>query len=258
MKKIIITGGPTNEPIDEVMKITNMSTGSLSTYLASLFLEAGYRVCLILNKGVAMERVMAAENALTHLKLRAVETTDEMMQALHEESLDGEKTDVLIHASAVGDFKTDYTFLMEDLAAYLWKKMENREIGSEEELLAALTDGERYRIDNSSKISSYQKNLTVKLGLTPKIIGRLREWYPDTLLIGCKLLENVPKEELYEVGQRLCVKNQMDYIMANDLADLRSGDSARHLITQEGFTGKILETPADIFDFVDSCLSENK
>ena len=37
MKKIIITGGPTNEPIDEVMKITNMSTGSLSTKLGALF-----------------------------------------------------------------------------------------------------------------------------------------------------------------------------------------------------------------------------
>ena len=58
------------------------------------------------------------------------------------------------------------------------------------------------------------------------------------------------------MGQRLCTKNNMDYIMANDLADLRSGNPARHLITKEGFTGKILETPADIFDFVESALSE--
>ena len=32
--KILITGGPTNEYIDEVMKITNMSKGSLSKSLA--------------------------------------------------------------------------------------------------------------------------------------------------------------------------------------------------------------------------------
>ena len=33
--KILITGGPTNEYIDEVMKITNMSKGSLSKSLAN-------------------------------------------------------------------------------------------------------------------------------------------------------------------------------------------------------------------------------
>ena len=38
MKNVLITGGPTNEYIDEVMKITNMSTGSLSISLAKLFL----------------------------------------------------------------------------------------------------------------------------------------------------------------------------------------------------------------------------
>ena len=37
MKKIIITGGPTNEEIDEVMKITNMSTGGTSAALAESF-----------------------------------------------------------------------------------------------------------------------------------------------------------------------------------------------------------------------------
>ena len=48
MKNILITGGPTNEYIDEVMKITNMSTGSLSTNLGMRFLEAGYSVTLVL------------------------------------------------------------------------------------------------------------------------------------------------------------------------------------------------------------------
>ena len=47
MKNILITGGPTNEYIDEVMKITNMSTGSLSTNLSKLFLSAGYCVTAI-------------------------------------------------------------------------------------------------------------------------------------------------------------------------------------------------------------------
>lgn len=36
-KKIIITAGPTNERIDSVMKITNMSTGSMGCNVAETF-----------------------------------------------------------------------------------------------------------------------------------------------------------------------------------------------------------------------------
>ena len=38
-KNIIITSGPTNERIDAVMKITNMSTGALGNVVAETFLE---------------------------------------------------------------------------------------------------------------------------------------------------------------------------------------------------------------------------
>ncbi len=252
MKKIIITGGPTNEPIDEVMKITNMSTGSLSVKLGTLFLKAGYKVCLILNRSVNTEKIEALQEAKSALTIIAVETTDEMLSALERESENGH-TDVLIHASAVGDYKADYTFLLEDLAKYLWEEIKSGRIESEEALLAAMEDGEKYHIDNSSKISSYQKNLSVKLGLTPKIISQLRGWYEDTLLIGCKLLENVSKEELYEVAHKLCSKNDMDYILANDLADLRQGNTARYLVNKNGFTGRTLDTPEDIFAFVNDC-----
>ena len=38
-KSIIVTSGPTNERIDSVMKITNMSTGALGSVIAETFLE---------------------------------------------------------------------------------------------------------------------------------------------------------------------------------------------------------------------------
>ena len=248
MKKVIITGGPTNEPIDEVMKITNMSTGSLSKALAGYFLDAGFEVSLIINNSVDTESLTAKENA-ENLEVIYVETTQEMLRALQVQSMAG-KTDAVIHAAAVGDYKADYTFLLDDLAKYLWPLFEKGEIKTEEELLTAMLRADEYKIDNSSKISSYQKNLTVKLGLTPKIISRLREWYPESLLVGCKLLENVSKEELFEVATRLCNKNNMDYILANDLADLRDGKPARYLVNKDGFTGTTLENPSDIFEFV--------
>lgn len=248
MSRILMTGGPTNEYIDEVMKITNMSTGTLSVTLGEYFLNHGDEVCLILNHRVNADKVISMPHAEKKLKFHWVETTDEMMNALKIES--SNSYDAVIHAAAVGDYKADFSFLMEDLAEELYET--GREAGgfhSAEDILKLLTNP-KCRLDDSSKISSYQANLTVKLGLTPKIIARLKEWYPDAKLIGCKLLENVSKEELFDVAAKLCKKNNMDYILANDLADLRSGQPTRYLVGKEGYTGIELETPKKIYEFV--------
>ena len=243
-KTILITGGPTNEPIDEVMKITNMSTGSFSTALAEIFAENGYKVSLILNRGVKFSP--SSEN----IEVIPVETTDEMLNAIKEQA-EAVKFDAAIHAAAVGDYKADFSFLMKDMAQEIFDKM--GEIKSSEDILKIMTDPE-CKLDSSSKISSYQSDLTVKLGLTPKIIGNLREWMPDALLLGCKLLENVPKEELFEVARKLCEKNKMDYIMANDLADLRKGQPDRYLTDKTGFTGIQLKDAKTVFDLVNEKL----
>ena len=244
MKKLIITGGPTNERIDEVMKITNMSTGGTSVALAETFASHGYEVVAILNNMVKLE---PREN----LRVVHVENTDDMLAALKNEAR-ADDADAIIHAAAVGDYKGDFTFLLEDMADEIYSQLGS--IKSAEDILAILEDP-KCKIDNSSKISSYQKNLTVKLALTTKIISKLRFWYPKTLLIGCKLLDNVEKGELFDVATALCNKNDMDYILANDLADLQQGKPARYLVNKDGFTQIVLENTDAIFKFVDDKLN---
>lgn len=186
----------------------------------------------------------SAEN----LKFHWVETTDEMLKSLKRES--GTPYDAVIHAAAVGDYKADFSFLMEDMAEELYDEFRKHGgFRSAEDIFRILTNP-KCRLDDSSKISSYQTNLTVKLGLTPKIISNLREWFPDAKLIGCKLLDSVSKEELFSVAAKLCEKNNMDYILANDLAELRNGIPARYLVTKEGYTGTKLETSKNIFKFI--------
>lgn len=246
MKRILITGGPTNEFIDEVMKITNMSTGSLAVSLGEHFLRGGYEVCMVLNHSVFSRDLTAAAGAVERCRIIGIETTEDMYRAIETES--GKNPyDAVIHASAVGDYKAEFSFLLEDLAEEIYMK---KDLLDSPEAVLTLMENPGCRLDDSSKISSYQKNLTVKLGLTPKIIGRLREWFPDALLVGCKLLENVSKEELFEVAAALCRKNRMDYILANDLADLRKGMPARYLVGNDGFTGTVLEDPKAIYEFV--------
>ncbi|MBR2540031.1 MAG: hypothetical protein IKE85_04235 [Mogibacterium sp.] len=243
MKKIIITGGPTNEQIDEVMKITNMSTGGTSVALAESFASAGYEVVAILNN---MVRIEPRKN----LKVIRIENTHDMLNAIENEARQ-DNTDAIIHAAAVGDYCADFSFLLEDMADEIFSKI--GKIKSAEDILAIMNNP-KCKLDSSSKISSYQENLTVKLGLTPKIISKLRFWFPNTLLIGCKLLDGVEKGELFDVATALCNKNHMDYILANDLRDLRQGDPARYLINKDGFTQIVLKNTDAIFKFVDDKL----
>ena len=257
MKNIIITGGPTNEYIDEVMKITNMSTGSLSTALAKCFLGAGYRVFAIFNHSVSTEKIeiMMTQQGIPEDSFRyyGIETTEDMINAFEgvreDMEKDGLHCDGVIHAAAVGDYKGEFSFLLEDMAEELFAAKDTA--GSAADFLAIM-ENPKCKLNDDAKISSYQKNLTAKLTLTPKVIANLREWFPDSLLIGCKLLEGVTKEELYAVATKLAAKNSMDFIMANDLADLRKGRMTRHICTPEGFTGIELDSPEEIFEFINS------
>lgn len=238
--KILITGGPTNEPIDEIMKITNMSTGGMAVSLGRLFLDANYDVVLVLNNSV---RALEDDN----LRIVRVETADEMLSAIKREA-ESDDIDAIIHASAVGDYKADFTFLMEDMADEIFKNI--GKVKSAEDILRILKDP-KCKVDNSSKISSYQKDLTVKLTLTPKIIKDLRFLFPKSLLVGFKLLDDVSKGELFDVATALCNKNDMDYIFANDLNDLKKGHNERYLINQDGFTEMILTDYEEIYKLID-------
>ena len=129
---------------------------------------------------------------------------------------------ICLHSSAVGDYKPEFSFRMEDLANEIVRNIKEGKI-TYEEILEILTNP-NCKVNDNTKISSYEPNLTVKLTLTTKLISHLREWYKDATLVGFKLLENVTKEHIIEVAQKLCIKNKMDYIIANDLKTLRHGE----------------------------------
>lgn len=244
-KKILITAGPTNEYIDEVMKITNMSTGRLGIELTKNYLNEGYEVTLIATRSVVRSNLYERYNLENNpnLKTIPIETTEDMLQALINESKN--KYDLVIHSSAVGDYKPEFSFRMEDLADELAQAITQGLI-TKEEILSILTNP-KCKVNDDTKISSYEPHLTVKLTLTPKLISRLRKLFPEATLIGFKLLENVTKEHLLEVATKLCIKNDMDYIIANDLHDLRQGTHLSFLVNKDGYQNEQFTSPEDIF-----------
>lgn len=251
MKKILITAGPTNEYIDEVMKITNMSTGRLGVELSRELTSRGNEVTLICTRSVARsglyERYGLAN--VPTLKTVQIETTEQMYTALEAEK--NTVYDLVVHAAAVGDYKADFSFRMEDMAEELtsaiWKALDRAM--SPTELNAVILNtlvNPSCKVNDDTKISSYEPNLTVKLGLTPKLISHLREWFPGAVLVGFKLLENVTKDHIIDVATKLCNKNDMNYIIANDLHDLRQGKHISYLCNKYGYCNFDFHSPTDI------------
>ena len=91
--RIVITGGPASEPIDQVRFVTNQSTGELAVKLAQKFLAAGHHVELFLGRG-AICRLDSARYFLTN----------EDLHGLLCEAAEGDRVDAVLHAAALSDF----------------------------------------------------------------------------------------------------------------------------------------------------------
>jgi phosphopantothenoylcysteine decarboxylase/phosphopantothenate--cysteine ligase len=93
-KKIVISAGGTQEPLDPVRMLTNRSSGKQGYALAQAALDAGAEVILISTPTSLIPPV--------GVRLVNVETAKQMLEAVLTESADA---DALIMAAAVADFR---------------------------------------------------------------------------------------------------------------------------------------------------------
>ena len=231
-KNIIITSGPTNERIDSVMKITNMSTGKLGATVADeLLQEENLGTLYYLSPKLAYKPTTQSDK----LRLVPIESTLDLLKALRK-IITETKIYGMVHASAVGDYYGEYTFTGENLAEEIAKKLALQQLTEEEikNKVLSIIENPEILTDNTHKISSYEKNLMVKLGLTPKVIGQIKTLDPNILLIGFKLLDGVKKEELLEVADKLRQKNDADYIVANNLNEIHNGMHKATILNKNG------------------------
>jgi phosphopantothenoylcysteine decarboxylase / phosphopantothenate---cysteine ligase len=92
--RILITAGPTREPIDAVRYIGNRSSGQMGAALAEASITAGHKVMLIVGPvGVSMP---------DDLHRIDIETAAQMQSAVLEQF---QSNDLLIMAAAVADFR---------------------------------------------------------------------------------------------------------------------------------------------------------
>lgn len=218
---ILITAGGTSEYIDAVRKITNSSSGKLGSIIANEFSQKNninkiFYVCT--PKSIKPNMSLIIKNGID-FKLYEIITTMELKKVV-EDILKNEKIDYFIHSMAISDYYVDYV----STASLLSKSLENS--NNYEEALKNPT----YKLDNSTKLSSSEDNLILVLKQTPKIISIIKKISPRTKLIGFKLLDNVTEEELIKVGFNLLVKNDCDYVFANDLKNIKEKEHIGFLI----------------------------
>ncbi len=247
-KNIIITAGPTNEAIDAVMKITNMSTGALGSIVADTLIknnneEIGkiYYICpkLCYKPQINSDKFVFVK----------IDSTDDLLNAL-KNIFKNEDIYAIVHSCAVGDYKGEFVVRAEDIAkeiACFVNTNKDADISSKD-ILNILKHPDCI-CNSQSKISSYEENLLVKLTLTTKVISLIKHFSPNTKLIGFKLLEGVSEEELYNVAHNLLIKNDANYIVANLLNRIGNGKHFAIIIDKDKVV-KRCETKQDIADAI--------
>ncbi|HPA21451.1 MAG TPA: phosphopantothenoylcysteine decarboxylase [Verrucomicrobiae bacterium] len=146
---IIVTCGPAHEPIDEVRRITNFSTGRLGIGLANHLASLGHTVtCLIGHHATFRGDIRAA-------RTEPFSTAESLARAI-EAIARGPGADAIFHAAAVSDFTVA------------------RAETAEGQPIAA------------RKIPSSIDEIHLVLRPAPKILPQLRAWFPNAFLVGWK------------------------------------------------------------------------
>ena len=216
--KIVITAGGTSEYIDKVRKITNSGTGKLGATITNELLkrkdiENIYYIC-------TTKSIRPIEDK--RVKIIEIINTNDLKEKV-ENILSTKNIDWFIHSMAVSDYYVDYVSTASLLANEL------KQNSNFEKVLLSATN----KLDNSDKISSNEDNLILVLKQTPKIINLIKKISPKTNLIGFKLLENVSEEYLLNIAKQLRDKNKCEYVIANDLKNIKNGNHKAFLLDKQ-------------------------
>jgi phosphopantothenoylcysteine synthetase/decarboxylase len=202
----IVTAGPTFEPLDEVRRLTNFSTGRLGSELANHLATCGHHVTLLRGTGATFTTPLAA------LRVEPFTTTTDLRARLAAWS--GASADAVFHAAAVSDFTFGRVFQRG-------------------------TDGALIEI-REGKVRTVDGGLLAELIPTLKLIDELRDWFPRARLVGWKYEVQGDRESALAQARAQISRSRTDACVANGPAYGRGFG----LVTSEGATSHITDAPA--------------
>jgi phosphopantothenate---cysteine ligase (CTP) len=148
---VVVTCGPSYEPLDEVRRLTNFSTGELGVVLSEEMARRGWRVFCFKGIGaVHSDPVPAGGCRVEHF------TTNSDLWGRLQRFASRSRADAIYHTAALCDFRVDR------IEAELGRRVGGR------------------------KLSSRSGALVVRLTPAVKLLSRLRGLFPAALIIGWK------------------------------------------------------------------------
>jgi phosphopantothenoylcysteine decarboxylase/phosphopantothenate--cysteine ligase len=182
--KCVVTAGPTYEPLDEVRRLTNFSTGTLGTRLANHLAALGHEVILLIGYYAVYRGEVKAHRAETFT------TTADLRTRL--QTLSSQGIGAVFHAAAVSDFAF----------GAVWER----------------TTGGELAPCAGKKIPTWKGQLLAELNPTPKIIGELRGWFPQACLVGWKFELDGDRTHLIEAAKEQLTSNRTNGCVINGAA----------------------------------------
>ena len=179
--RCIVTAGPSFEPLDEVRRLTNFSTGRLGAELASFLFDRGHEVMLLIGQQATYHGQRRAQ------QMEMFGASADLRERLHKRA--GQPFDAVFHAAAVSDFAF----------GGVWRRAD---------------DGALVEV-RSGKISSQGGSLLVELTPAPKIIGELRAWFPKARLTGWKYEVEGEPAAVMALGERQIADYHTDACVVN-------------------------------------------
>jgi phosphopantothenoylcysteine decarboxylase/phosphopantothenate--cysteine ligase len=163
--KIIITAGPSYEPIDRVRRLTNFSTGELGTLLAEAFAGAGHKVILFRGESATFPP------PLWPVEVIPFKTNDDLESSLRR-LLKKEEVAIVFQAAALCDYR-----------------------------VKQVVDNAGQPVQGG-KFPSRIGALQLTLEPLPKVIASLRRMFPASLLVGWKYELDGTTEEVVAKGRQ--------------------------------------------------------
>ncbi len=245
---VLITAGGTYEDIDSVRCITNKATGRLGSIIADTFTKANARVTYICGETAVLPTCDCAEI----IRIKNVAELLIMIETLMHTNL----YDCVIHSMAVSDFTPQGIISIEEVVEVISSLLQTQSTPCNqmsERIRAAIIQCKKPLTDK--KINSKFENVALLLKQTPKVIGRIKSLQPSTILVGFKLLSNVSEEELLQAGQNLLTQNACDFVIANDLTNIKGDMHSAILLDENKILGRA-GTKQEIAEMIFNCVSE--
>lgn len=229
---VLVTGGGTAAPIDDVRVITNLSSGRFAAAISESCLARGAEVWHLHSPSAVLPLKRRAE-----FNLDAEEPAAELarLARLRDDwaAIRGRLHLAPLRRGTVGEYSESLHGL---LAAHPIDVVF---------LAMAVSDYEPEPL--AGKVSSDEAELLVRCRRTPKVIRSVRDWAPSVYLVGFKLLSRASREELIRQAEAACRTNRADLTVANDLQSLVAGRHTVHLV-RSGRPTETLDPGPDLAD----------